>query len=213
MRLSFSHRALCFLSVACAIGLVGCASSTEPEAADAAVVSSDGASATSCETPSRYFAALPDPCAVVAGTGGAWVPEPLFEGAAPSQCTYVWTSDSAAVPDGAGLREAFPIWTLVPACGTSLTDIGELESIPVDEVAPTTGQVGSVGCDVCGWQAGDRMWAVLPPTLVDTRRFSVWLTNYAIGFEIKPSAARVLEIKLPPAPPGEAYRTGFVQIY
>jgi hypothetical protein len=167
-----------------------------------------------------YFATFREgsgTCAPIPAKSGQWLPEPLFADAPAdvqaTTCAYRWSGAKYSRPDRDAIAAKVGYANgLASACGTSSTpDVGLLHPIPDLDVF---GQVGSVGCDVCGVLRHGRLWVILPSEKIAVKQFAVQLDNgQSRAFQIEATSARALTITLPPPPPGRSYQSGRVQIY
>lgn len=190
--------------------LFGCSEGAEVSGASEAFVGS-------C-TAERYLAVVSgDRCMELTGSGGSWVPSPLFGGApeVQSACVFQWSPDEKGAPaDEAALRSQIGWRNLAPSCGDAEDVRDDVILEPIDVLDAWTG-AGSVSCDVCGVVRGAELFALFPPSSTVYRQVSVPRSDgRAMNFQIHTDPnARVMRINLPALPEGVRYVEGRVATY
>lgn len=162
----------------------------------------------SCTQPKMYFAAVAEgTCAPVAGKGGRWVPEDLFADA-PSEvrrfaCAYRWRAAPSRTPDRAALETVLGKDAgMAPVCGVDAALVPVRSEVTETDFTPGA-MAGSVGCDVCGFVWGDKLFTVLPPDRVSLRKVELATVNGAWkAFQIGNTNARAVVTDLPKVPGG-----------
>jgi hypothetical protein len=191
----------------------GCSAPTEANGDSAEPPSAESDLSASCANPVRYVAVFAKgQCRTVQTNNGRWVPSPLFPGAHPgsSACVYSWSGaaaitadDRKALTDKFGFRDV-----LTGSCGPTAPAVAEVQQMPPPPSPIKI--VGAVGCDVCGFQHGGLIFAVLPAE-ESTAKFEIELTGGGVAsFQVAPpaSGARALTATLPPPPAGNEYVDG-----
>ncbi len=227
--MSLLSRSRIALALAVAGFVAGCSADVRDEGGPAVAGNDDGGGSevevaatedevrASCTQPKMYFVAVAEgTCAPVPGKGGRWVPEDLFADA-PAEvkrfaCAYRWRAGPSRTPDRAALEAALGSDAgLAPVCGVDATLVPVRSEVTETDFTPGT-MAGSVGCDVCGFVWGDKLFTVLPPETVLLRTVEVRTVNAGLkAYQINETRARAVVTDLPPVAGG--YLPGRVPVY